>query len=198
MIDLIVVHGAPGNGKTTVSKKLHEILRSPWFEFGWIPEFANINPHTKILPRLEEQIAFENLVLVAKNYMRHGFKNIILSDLQDVRMLDIHGNFAEHSYIIVTLFSESDDVIKTRILGRDNGNDYKNFEQSIGINKLVKNRNPLPNEYRIRSDNQSVDDIVAQVLEIIKTHVQVACFAVSEYCEDDYFSYFDADGMYVT
>jgi ribosomal-protein-alanine N-acetyltransferase len=34
---LIIVHGAPGCGKTTIAKKLHERYKCPWFEFGWIP-----------------------------------------------------------------------------------------------------------------------------------------------------------------
>jgi len=195
-MDLIVIHGSPGNGKTTVSKKLHDILKSPWFEFGWIPEFTHLNPHTQILPKLEEQIAFENLVLVSKNYMRHGFENIIFSDLQDIRMLDIPVAFAGHSYVIITLYSESDDVIKERILTRDNGNDYSDFEESIRINKKIKNRKPLPNEYKIRSDNQTVDQIAAHILDILKTHKPAAGFASDEYSKDDYFTYFDENGLY--
>ena len=88
-MDIIMVHGSPGNGKTTIAAKLHEHFQSPWFEFGWIPEFRMLNPHTSITMREEEQLSFENVVLVAKNYVRHGFRNIILSDLDDVRMLDI-------------------------------------------------------------------------------------------------------------
>jgi len=195
-MDLIVIHGSPGNGKTTISKKLHELLQSPWFEFGWIPEFTHQNPHTRILPKLEEQIAFENLVLVAKNYMQHGFENIIFSDLQDIRMLDIPVAFAGHSYVIVTLYSENDDVIKERILTRDNGNDYRDFEESIAMNEKIVNRKLLPNEYRIRSDNQTVEDIAAQMLEILKSHKPIAGFAADEYSKDDYFTYFNAHGMY--
>jgi len=161
---IIVVHGSPGNGKTTISKKLHEMLEAPWFEFGWIPEFAKLNPHNKILPKEEEQLAFENLVLVSKNYIKHGFENVILSDLNDARMLDIPMQFGEVHYIIITLFSERDDVITDRILTRDNGNDYKNFEESIATNKKIIGRALLPNEYRIRSDNQTVEAITAQII----------------------------------
>jgi len=195
-MELIVIHGAPGCGKTTVSKKLHELLKSPWFEFGWIPEFKNINPHTEILPKLEEQIAFENLVLVSKNYMQHGFKNIIFSDLNDIRMLDIPVVFAEHSYILITLYSESDDVIKERILTRDNGNDFRNFEAAIATNKRIQDRKLLPNEYRIRSDNQTAADIAEQILVVSRFHSFDSNFVASEHSADDYFTYFDENGMY--
>jgi predicted kinase len=194
---VIIIHGAPGCGKTTVSRALHEKLKSPWFEFGWIPEFANLTPHTRITPKQEEQIAFENLVLVAKNYMRHGFTNIIFSDLQDVRMLDIPEAFAGHNYVMVTLFAEDNDVIKARTLGRDNGNDYRDFEQAIAINTQIKNRRPLPNEYRICWDKQSVDEIVAQALHILQTHKPAAACDLAQYNRDDYFTYFDENGSYI-
>ena len=45
-LDIIIIHGALGSGKSTTAKMLHEKLRSPWFEFGWIPEFRNLNPYT--------------------------------------------------------------------------------------------------------------------------------------------------------
>ncbi|MDR2360210.1 MAG: ATP-binding protein, partial [Oscillospiraceae bacterium] len=78
-MNLIIVHGAPCCGKSTIAAKLHEHFKSPWFEFGWIPEFRNLNPHTEISCKLEEQLSFENLALVVRNYMKHGFESVILS-----------------------------------------------------------------------------------------------------------------------
>jgi adenylate kinase family enzyme len=37
MKDFIFIAGAPGSGKSTVAKALHDKLNSPIFEFGWIP-----------------------------------------------------------------------------------------------------------------------------------------------------------------
>lgn len=84
--DFIIVHGSPGTGKTTLSRKMHDYFKSPYFEFGWIPEFRSLTPSIEITQRQEEQLTFENLILVAKNYNRHGFKNLIITDLDDVRM----------------------------------------------------------------------------------------------------------------
>ena len=94
---LIIIHGAPGSGKSTTASLLHKKLRSPWFEFGWISEFRNLNPHTEITWEQETDISFENLVLVVKNYIRHGFKNIIITDInfdsQILRMPEIFDGF---------------------------------------------------------------------------------------------------------
>ena len=57
-VEIIVIHGAPGCGKSTVAALLHEQLNSPWFEFGWIPEFTNLNPCVSISSKLRGNIVF--------------------------------------------------------------------------------------------------------------------------------------------
>ena len=100
-MDFIIVHGSPGNGKTTIAQELHRRLKSPWFEFGWIPEFTQKNPYSNISQKEEEQMSFENLVLVCKNYINHGFENVLLTDFDDIRMLDIPQVFKEYNYVII-------------------------------------------------------------------------------------------------
>jgi len=190
-MDIIIIHGAPGNGKTTISKKLHEALKSPWFEFGWIPEFRMLNPHTEISFKDEEKMSFENLVLVCRNYVKHKFKNIILSDLNDKRILDIPTVFHNHSYIIFTLYSKNNDIIKERILKRDNTNTYKDFDQAIKMNNTIKQRPTLPNEYRIRTDNHPADEVTNQVLQLLNSHQFNQLFNPKDYNPNNYFSYTD-------
>ena len=188
-MDFIIVHGSPGNGKTTIAQELHKRLQSPYFEFGWIPEFTQKNPYTNISQKEEEQMSFENLVLVCKNYINHGFENILLTDLDDIRMLDIPQVFKEYNYVIITLYSENDDVIKERILTRNSGNDFRNWEESIKINQLIMNRKTLPNEYRIRSDNQNPNQIGDIIIEILNEHKQNTYFCSNDYSKDNYFTY---------
>jgi adenylate kinase family enzyme len=188
-MDFIIIHGSPGNGKTTVAQELHKRIESPWFEFGWIPEFTNKNPHTKITQKEEEQMSFENLLMVCKNYIKHGYDNVILTDFDDIRMLDFPVVFQEYKYIIITLFSENDEVIKNRILTRDNGNDFRDWQCSFNQNKKIINRKALPNEYRIRSDNQSVIQIADKIVELLKQHKQNNYFNINNYNKGDFTTY---------
>ena len=187
-IDFIILHGSPGNGKTTLSRKLHDHFRSPYFEFGWIPEFRSLTPSVQITQRQEEQLAFENLMLVAKNYNRHGFKNIIITDLDDVRMLDIPVVFEGFNYIILTLYSDEDEVIKRRILSRNNGNSYLDWETSIKTNSLIRGRNTLPNEYRILNSKNDVETTFRVLMEHLEYHVPSRSNN-TELCKNDFYSY---------
>lgn len=70
MLDIIFINGAPGIGKSTISKLLSLKLDSPLFEFGWIPEFQN-KGFERMGYKEEEAFSFENLSLVLHNYVRH-------------------------------------------------------------------------------------------------------------------------------
>ncbi|GHU38983.1 hypothetical protein FACS1894105_13450 [Clostridia bacterium] len=160
-----IIHGAPGCGKTTIAGLLHEKLKCPWFEFGWIPEFRHLNPHTEISYAQEEELSFSSLALVAKNYLANNFERVILSDLPDRLIVTLPEVFGENGYELFTLYSDSDEIIKTRILNRDNGNLYRNWEASFALNRTIKTREQLPNERRIRSDNVSAEVIVEGIME---------------------------------
>ncbi|MCL1951970.1 MAG: AAA family ATPase [Oscillospiraceae bacterium] len=165
-MDAVILHGAPGSGKTTVARLLHERLRSPWFEFGWIPEFRSLNPHTEISYEDEELITFETLMLVTQNYVRHGFSNVILSDLRCRCIEKIPQALQGMAYLLVTLHAD-DETLKRRVLTRDNGNTYRDWEAAQRINREILARPPLPNERRVCSAHAPPEDIAAQILAML-------------------------------
>lgn len=92
--DLIVIAGAPGSGKSTVCRLLQPELDGPLIELGRLREF-HLNRAWTNTSSLEEEMAFENLVGIVRNYFRHGYKNVLVTDLNDSRVQQIPGLFAD-------------------------------------------------------------------------------------------------------
>jgi len=162
MKDLIFIAGAPGVGKSSVATELQKKLGSPCFEFGWIPEFCQ-KGNEIITYKEEEGIAFENLTLVAKNYVKHKFSNIIITDLQDERILGLHNQFENYNYALFTLTVSDDELLKSRILNGDRSSEYRDWEAGLKINRKILSRELLPNEIRIDSTNKSISAIVEEI-----------------------------------
>lgn len=162
---IILLNGAPGTGKSTLASLLHKHYKSPWFEFGWIPEFRNLNPHTELSYEEESELSFENLTLVVENYLRHGYENIIISDLTDNRVRAFADHFSMHQTVIITLWCD-DTTIKNRVLTRNNGNEYRNFEEAIQLNRAILSRGKRKNEHRINTAEGDVMQTLAEVIRL--------------------------------
>jgi broad-specificity NMP kinase len=164
MPNLIFIAGAPGVGKSTIAKKLHEELKSPFFEFGWIPEFRT-KGEAEIPYEEEEQLAFENLVLVLQNYIKHGFKNILVTDLEDKRIQELQNHFQDYKIITLTISDEAG--LKKRILDPNRKNDFRDSEKSVAINREILSRPLYPNEIRIDTTKKSIDEVFTEVKRLV-------------------------------
>ena len=162
MKDLIFIAGAPGSGKSTIAKALHEKFKTPLFEFGWIPEFQNTGSKTLSYAE-EESLSFENLVLVAKNYVKHGFKSVIITDLNNDFIAQLPGIFKDYDFAIYTLRVLNEELLKSRVLDELRSSGYRDWEKALEINNELKNREPLKNETFIDIATQSVEQVVEQI-----------------------------------
>lgn len=162
MKDLIFIAGAPGSGKSTIAKALHEKFGTPMFEFGWIPEFQNTGGRTLSYTE-EESLSFENLILVAKNYAKHGFKNVIITDLNNDFIAQLPELFTGYDFAIYTLRILDDEILKSRVLDESRSSGYRDWEKALKINNELKNREPFKNETFIDIATHPLGQIVEQI-----------------------------------
>jgi len=167
MVDFIFIAGSPGSGKTTISNLLKKKLNNPpMIDFGWIREF-HLDKEWKNASKKEEQMSFENLVSILKNYIKNDYKNIIVNDLQDFRIEQIPKKFPKYNYVIISLIVKEDEELKTRILGeRDSG--FKDVKTALLWNKKIIERKNLQNEFKVDNTHKNPRKSVDTILEILK------------------------------
>lgn len=163
MNDFIFIAGAPGSGKSTVAKALQLKLDSPLFEFGWIPEFRNTEGK-EISYKEEELLAFENLVLVGKNYAKHGFKNVIITDLNNNFVQQLPEVFSKYNFVIYTLRLSDEATLKSRVLDASRSSDYRYWEKALEINRLLQARPPFTNEKFIDVGSLTAEAVADQII----------------------------------
>src|SRR5688572_25579363 len=91
--ELIVVAGAPGTGKSTVCAQLRSRLESPYVEFSELRRL-HLDEEWRNADDDEEEMSFQNLVFMVENYWRHGYRDVIVTDLRDARVQQIPRTFA--------------------------------------------------------------------------------------------------------
>lgn len=166
MKDLIIISGAPGSGKSTIGELLREKQGFPLVDFGWLRQGHLDNKWSNASPE-EERMAFENLNFIIKNYWRHGYKNVIVTDFRDDKLATVAETFKETDYIIVSLIITEDAELKKRISGeRDSG--FKNIDEAIEWNKSLKSRPTLPNEHKIDNTHNDPAKTAKEILELVE------------------------------
>ena len=164
-LDLLVIAGSPGSGKTTISDLLHATLKSPYIDFGDVRNF-HLDPQWSNQSPGEEQMSFENLVYILKNYIRYGYKNVILNDLQDFRVQQIPELFAGHNYLIVTLVVKREEELAAQICKRNSG--VTSVERALAWNKEIQQRALLKGEHRIDNTDREPKQTADVILQIAR------------------------------
>ena len=168
MLDLIVLGGAPGSGKSTVAELLRDHFQSPMIDFGWLREW-HLDPSWQRANPQEEEMAFENLVFVLHNYRTYGYRRVIVHDLQEQRLHDIPVRCAALRYAIFTLVLTDDAKLRQRIGNRPDG--FRNVERALAWNQAVCARPTMLHEYKIDTAMEqpaAVSDLIIQRIQALE------------------------------
>jgi chloramphenicol 3-O-phosphotransferase len=165
-LDVIVIAGAPGAGKTTVCRALHVQMQGPYIELGQHLRQLHLDPGWHTASPREEQMSFENLLAITRNYLKYGYTPVIVTDLEDFRILEIPSLFSEHRYRIITLVC-SNEELERRVLTPTRDSGYRDVRRTQEWNAIAKARPLVRNEHRLDTTGQTIEETVQAVRRLI-------------------------------
>jgi broad-specificity NMP kinase len=162
--DLIVIAGAPGVGKSTLCAKLKSRLGSPYLEFSNFRS-PHLDPLWSDANEDEHDMAFDNLVYVTNNYLQHGYRPVILTDLVDQRLADVSTVFGSRELYIFTLVLEDESELRRRLENRTSG--FRDQKRAVVWNRELLSRPLYSGEIRIDVTGRSPAEIASQIEELL-------------------------------
>lgn len=163
--DIILVNGAPGVGKTTLSQLLGEHFKSPVIDFGRLREF-HLDKRWERKSDQEEQMTFEVLVQMLHIYMKYGLKNTFVNDLQEWRVKDLCEKFTGNQVMVLSLVVSDYSVLKERIETRNCG--WRDVDAAWKRNQQTLEREPWSNEIRVDVSMSGIDVVLQRLKEILE------------------------------
>ena len=163
MKDIIIFSGAPGSGKTTVAELLQKETKSPLIDFSDLRVW-HLNPDWSNANLEEEDMAYENFLFVIQSYVKHGYKNIIVTDLKDERVVDLANKLSKLDLLVVSLVLSDEKKLEKRIQN-ERRSGFKNVDDALSRNKKIIERPILPNELRVDNSHNEPAKTVVEILK---------------------------------
>jgi len=143
---------------------------------------------------LEELTCWENQVAMLMCFHRLGYKNIIASDIDDLRTADIPVVFKGTNFITIKLICSNLDQLQAQMKKRPN-NGLIDFELQEKMNEKNIKRKPLVNEVEIDVAGKSIEEVLEQALKIIDTTTSLLDYQYTKPPKEMFYSWVFANGL---
>ena len=194
MKDFIFITGASGIGKTTLANGLLEHYKTTCIEQHMVPEFLSRDGSEPMTGELEELTCWENQVAMLRCFHRLGYKNIIASDIDDLRTADIPIVFKGTDFITVKLICSDLRQLHDQMRNRPN-NGLIDFELQEKMNDKNRKRNPLVNEVELDVAGKSIQEVLEQAIHLIETTPSRLDYEYTKPPKELFYSWVFANGL---
>ena len=194
MKDFIFIIGASGIGKTTLCNGLLEHYKTTCVEQHMVPEFISRDGTEPMTGELEELTCWENQVAMLMCFHKLGYKNIIASDIDDLRTADIPIVFKGTEFITIKLICSDLSQIQEQMKNRPN-NGLIDFELQEKMNEKNIRRDLLINEVEIDVAGKSIEDVLEQAINIIETTPSLIDYEYTKPPKRKFYSWVFANGL---
>lgn len=194
MKEFIFIIGTSGIGKTTLSKGLLEHYRTTCVEQWMIPEFYSRDGVEDMTGGLEELTCWENQVAMLFCFHKLGYRNIIASDIDDLRTGDIPIVFKGYNYITIKLVCDDLEQLHTQMKNRPN-NGLIDYTLQQRLNEKMLRRPLLINEIELNVAGLSANEVLLKVINIIDNSETVLEYDYQKPAKEMFYSWVFANGL---
>lgn len=194
MLDFIFIIGASGIGKSTLAQGLLNKYKTVVIEQNMVPEFISRDGSEEMTGELEELTCWENTKAMALCFHKLGYKNIIVSDLDDLRTADIPIDFKGYQYVTLKLVCSDVEQLKKQMHDRPEGGliDYELQKKS---NEKISARKPLVNEYVLDVTGLDISRVVEEAVHIIESAVPLTEYEYVKPEKNLFYSWVFSNGL---
>lgn len=194
MKDFIFVTGASGIGKSTLCNGLLDHYRTTVVEQHMVPEFITRDGKEEVIGELEELTCWEVQVAMMLKFHELGYKNIIASDIDDLRTADIPIVFKGYDFIIIKLICHDLEQIQEQMKNRPN-NGLIDYELQRKMNEKNLAREPLINEVELDITGKSVSEVLEEAIYIIENKQSLTEYEYEKPEKEQFYSWVFANGL---
>ena len=159
-----------------------------------VPEFISRDGVEPMTGELEELTCWENQAAMLWCFHRLGYKNIIASDIDDLRTADIPLVFKGTESITIKLVSSDLRQIREQMRNRPGGG-LIDFELQEKMNRKNLERAPLVNEVEIDVAGKSAEEVLEWAVRIIDTTPSLLEFDYVKPPRELFYSWVFANGL---
>lgn len=194
MLDFIFITGTSGVGKSTLCKNLLDHLRSVVIEEHMMPEFISRDGTEEMTGELEELTCWENTKAMALCFHRPGYRNVIISDIDDLRTADIPVDFKGFRYLTLKLVCSDPEQLRIQMRDRPN-NGLIDFELQEKCNQKNLKRPALINEHTIDVAGLTAVQVLERAFEILSSEKPLLDDSYTKPPKEQFYSWVFANGL---
>lgn len=194
MLDFIFITGTSGVGKSTLCKNLLDQLRTVVIEEHMVPEFISRDGTEEMTGELEELTCWENTKAMALCFHRLGYRNVIISDIDDLRTADIPMDFKGFRYLTLKLVCSDPEQLRIQMRDRPN-NGLIDYELQEKCNQKNLERPALINEHTIDVAGLTAGQVLERALEILSSEEPLLDYSYTKPPKEQFYSWVFANGL---